>query len=289
MPAEVFFRGPILYLSRGAEAVGALVPNSDRVIVSDAGDPNCHPDGTEAKRHFAGFAIFEGDNLETEVVRLDISRKIISLHDGDGPCATDDEFRKVIPVDEAANEGMGRPMTLISPTESDFWTRVAARVELHGGTLTGALTSNAKFKIDSPTGRFSALGQTPVSAEWRGAKDDATIIITDPDGSNFMRIRLDKGQKGFIYNWDSRDPKAENATDALAVLPECADGVEDIEDTDFKWVYQLFNPPAVNFTTWLRGAPLRAPVTRCRDVTAAGTNTSSPGSSNCFSSRASLA
>jgi hypothetical protein len=285
MAIEVLFRGPVLYLTRDDRAEGTLLPDAERVIADDKGNEGHHADGTPAKPHYAGLVIYSDKGHRTEVFRADLRKKIVTLVTDTNPtCQLAAEFGQIVPLDDMANAEMGAPMTLLSTGDTDYWTRVSTRVVFRGGRLSPGLPSEALFEVAKLTA-FQKPQPIPLAATWSSESTTAFIQTCNPDGSGFQQLRLDDGASAFVYNWDERIP---NASD-LTTLPKCVAGITAFEDSDVKWLYQLFNPPARDFTTWLgSGNPLPTPTTKCEEVTARGNRPGapSPGSSGCASLRA---
>jgi hypothetical protein len=288
MPVQVLFRGPILYLRRGQCAELALVPNGERVLMSDDGRRAAHPDGTPAKPHYAGLVVFEGPDYQNEILRMSLRSKLVLLIGGNRmECRLERSFDYLVPIDEVANEGMNKQMTLLSSDTADYWSRVATRVEFHGGSIRSDVESKAKFRIDGST-RYERPQSIPLAAAWNAHSDAAALQICNSDGTGLVQVGLERDQTAFIYNWDERTPAPANLID----LPECVHKPDpEIEDADFKWLYELFDPPSANYTSWIGvGKQLRAPLTQCHDRTVdeRGNEILSPGSSSCGPGSATL-
>jgi hypothetical protein len=288
MTVKLTFRGPCLYLNHEDVAEMVLLPDGQRELFDDNRKPGNHPDGTPTAEHFAGLAIFEGSDHETLVQRVELRGKLVTVGTGDTPCKTDPSYRDIVPIDEVANAGHTQPMTLIPETDPSFTDRVATKVILKGGTLGSDVVSTATFRMPTSLREFATRRRIPLSATWSLGANTTTIVVADREGSNPQTFELKDSQRAVIYNWDAFNP---TAAELLRPAPT-AEGIHEKEDTDFKWLYELFLPPAKTYMEWLGETgdqALRVPLTRAVEVVdKKGPRPPNAGSTSCDSARATI-
>ena len=288
MTVKVTFRGPCLYLNRGKVAEMVWLPDGLRVLKSDNGKKERHPDGTDASPHFAGLVVFEGKEGETVIRRLSLRGKVVTIGTGTEKCKTTASYDQIVPIDEVANDGHKDKMRLIRQTDPRFNQRVTTKVKLRGGSLASDVESPAKFEMKTTVGGFGKSHRIPLSATWSLPGTETTIRLQNRDGTEREAFVLKSSQRAVIYNWDSQEPTQTELLDP----PKGAEGVNLLEDVDFKWLYEAFDPPkGKTFTQWLSDTgenSLRVPLTKSADTTVKVVGPTNPGSTGCDSARASL-
>ena len=264
MAAEVFFRGPILFLDKAKKENVGLLPDAERMIRSDDGVPGCHADGTESTPHYAGLIVAEGKQV---VVQLSLRKKIVVISDESG---SDCEYKKkcLVPIDDMANAVLKTPMTLLPPTDPDYWVRVATRVTFNGGTMSDWRSTRTSFRLPP---KFASAARIVVGPKWTSTKGVTRIEIRSLDGTETTTLYPTPTQHVYIYNWDEQFPDV----DDLTRLPAPKRGKMESEDRDFKWLYQLYDVPGRKFTRSLP-ARVKLPAPICT-----GENILSVGSAGC--------
>lgn len=249
MAAEVFFRGPILFLDIDSRQNVALLPDAERVLISDNGARRAHPDGTRTKSHHAGLIIADDDDV---LVRIGLRKKLVVISDEDGGICSY-PVKGLVPIDAMANTVLNPPMTLLSPADPNYWTRVTTRVSFNGGVLSDWKLTDAPFRL--PPG-FANAQPIPVGPKWtpRGA---TRIDITSIDGTGHISLHPRSNQQVYLFNWDDPTPKVPG----LKNLPHVKKGSVEREDGDFKWLYELYDVPGGQFSASLPpGTHLPAPM-----------------------------
>lgn len=279
MSAEVFFRGPILFLRNTEKPDAALIPDSERDVYDDTGVIGHHPDGTKAKKHYAGMLLAEG---YTRLKYWDLTGKRAMVSDGSGTFCTSSS-NTLIPIDAIANAFLTEPITLIARGAKDYWDRVGSEILFQGGDLRNGNMSKASFRMDTHVGDFGSAKARPLARHWVPKSGAVRIEVADHDGTNPFTVNPTDDQQVYIYNWDVQFPTVK----ALTEMPVCSVG-EEKEDTDFKWLYQLYNPPeGKKYTDLLPIGKtlLPAPMTTCtvEPTTGGSYRPPSVGSSGCVS------
>jgi len=126
----------------------------------------------------------------------------------------------------------------------------------------------------------------PLSAKWCISDGDPFLSVRNVDGTPILTLQLKEKQTVCIYNSDIRHPTLSE----LTTIWGCETNPGEYEDPDFRWLYELFNPPGNCYTEWLGGPgkKLRVPMSTCPKVPHDGPGTKNPGSSGCASGTASI-
>jgi hypothetical protein len=291
MAISVFFRGPSLFVLGTGVINEVLLPDGKRTIFN-GGVKDKHPDNSNAKKHHAGLLVLTADG--GIALRKSLYRKRVTVRDPSdaGACTTETSFAKVVPLSALTNgPDASKHLKLLSPGP-DYWTRVAAAVHLEGGTIGSEEDSDLVFEFPK-THNPSAPGpqQIPLIARWTPTGTEAEIVVESVnDDDTELTIPLADGQVAWIYNFDSKEPFP---ADMGKPKKPCKKPGR-LEDHDFKWLYQLLDPPGGDWQKWLEKQPLPAPLSECpvvikSDTAAAGTDAvagastaPSPDVASCF-------
>jgi len=288
MTIAVHFRGPSLFVTHGGKL--------DRVLIPDArkGVPDRHPDGDVAKRHYAGLLVLRGSGAE--VGRFSLHGKIVTVSDGTAvSCDLDPTFNRTVPLDELANgPDPAKHLRLIrADTNDDYWERVAARIRIQGGTLSTVEPASKEFVFHFPKAfnpKPPPEQRIPLLTTWHTEAPRARIEIRDVRGvAEPIDIALEPDESAYIYNHDKPKPsEREMIGDRIPCKPK-----EPLVDHDFKWLYQLVDPPDGDWAEWLGEEKLPAPLTECPPLpkgaapsgTGADIAPKQPDVSTCFGGR----
>lgn len=259
MTINVVFRGPCLFVKKHDSIDEVLIPDGRRRI-SNGGVIDRHPDNTPARKHFAGILVLKASG--GIAMRMSLHGKRVAVRDPHDPaaCTTHASFDDVVPVSALSNGGDAtKHLRLLAPGP-DYWTRVATAVELEGGTIGSSELSALTFhfpKDHNPNP--PAARRVPLLATWTPTGDEAVILISDASGGDPLQISLTEGQVAWIYNFDTQEPVPKEMGPRL---PPCKKAGP-LEDRDFKWLYQLLDPPGGDWAKWLNGSLLPAPLSTC--------------------------
>lgn len=274
MPAPVYFRGPILFRVTPEKATEALVPDAERTLTTANGTPGYHPDGTPTTMHYPGLVVAKDDTI---LVQLSLRKKLVTISDGTSTVCTY-PTAGLIPVDDTANKVMPNKVSLINPGDASYWARVAARITFVGGTLSDWLTTTIPFRVPP------APGAAPIcmAPMWKSSGAMTSIEITEIDGTGKIEIHPSDDQQVYLYNWDLVEPPVKSITNTPAAQPSAAES----EDTDFKWLYQLYDIPE-QFATKKVTATLPAPMAMFTLEKEGESGTTSVGSASCVAGKTS--
>lgn len=232
MANTVTFRGPMLFITKGKIVDRVLIPDAHTELADG------HPDKTTAKQHHAGLLILESDGA-TEVLRTTLYGKHVTIRAGnssDRPEKDTDFSAKMIQMHRLLTKTGDSRVVALKP---DNDPRVAAVVQMKGGAVTVSQVTKQKYFF--PTSKLSPTpkpGDHPIGMliEWQTNK--ATKITIEKPGSKppeELEIRLKDQQMVYIYNFDPPQPdKAALEEDA-----PCEKKGQELQDYDFKWLYQL--------------------------------------------------
>jgi hypothetical protein len=184
--------------------------------------------------------------------------------------------------------------TLIARTDTAYATNVACEMFLPGGTLHLGDDSELNYFFEPVLSTDIPLaGRLPINMKWSPGVTELQIVLTYVDSFSDAptptlgqeTITVDERSKVFVFNFDEVRP---DVGDADSNDVNCSEPGKEIEDDDFKWLYQLINKPQSkdSVAQWLADSPfpkqrLPAPLTVCpkpSDVP----RTRSPDTSTCF-------
>ncbi|GLC27809.1 hypothetical protein [Roseisolibacter agri] len=272
MTINVVFRGPCLFVKgqeNGKETLDyVLLPDGTRVRPHGSSKDGEHPDHTRAKKHHAGLIVRNADGTTEKPIPLQNKRVTVREKGAGGRCALDPSFspQRVVPLSQLTNgPDASHHLSLIDEAGSDFWDRVTTKVTFDGGEM--GVHKNSRLVFDFPPDHNpNAPGsrRIPLLAIWSPkASHDAEIVIGPGKGPGVSRvIPLGDGQRAWIYNYDHPEPDPERMEceeDACAKHPNGAR----LEDYDFKWLFQVLEPPKGDWPEWLKKGPLPAPRSSC--------------------------
>lgn len=263
MTIAVHFRGPTLFVTRGATLDRVLIPDGRRTIFKN-GVPDKHPDNDKTKRHYAGLLVLRGSG--GEVGRFSLHGKLVTVSDGTAAaCALDPSFNRTVPVHELTNgPDPARHLRLIrADDDDDYWERVAARVRLWGGTMRTVDPGPREFEFRFPATfnpRPPRPRRIPLLTTWHTEAPKVQIAIRDVRGiADPIEVALEPDESAYIYNHDKPRP---SEREMIGDRTPCKPGAE-LEDHDFRWLYQLLDPPKGDWDDWLKGEKLPVPQTEC--------------------------
>lgn len=235
MAAEVFFRGPMLFLTNKSKSDEVYVPHAEREICDDHDHlPNRHADKSTAVWHHPGLMIAQGRKI---LDRCSLQQKIVTISDGSG-AACHYNSNGLFMMDEISRDAFSGKLSLLRDSDPSFWERVAARVHFDGGVLRDGMYTNAQFSMDAGIPAYKTPLTRPVAGHWYTTEAATLITVTDIDGTHAVPFRPTTDQQVYIYNWDKKDP----TVDDLTIIPLVDAGGIKQPDTDYKWLYQLYEP-----------------------------------------------
>jgi len=124
----------------------------------------------------------------------------------------------------------------------------------------------------------------PLLTTWYTDAPKAQIEIRDVRGiADPINITLEPDESAYIYNHDKPKPSEK---EMIGDRIPCTPGAP-LEDHDFKWLYQLLEPPKGNWDDWRGPHRLPAPLTQCpaAPATPIGAEPKAPTVSTCFGGR----
>ena len=255
MAAEVYFRGPMLFLSNKTKSDEVYIPHAERDICSDDGKlKQNHADGSVATWHYCGLMIAQGQQI---VEQFSLQQKIVTISDGSG-AACHYNNNNLFLIDDIVPDAFKKPLALVAEKDKTFCDRVATRVRFEGGVLRDGMYTDAQFYMDAGTASYKVPLTRPVAGHWYTTQAATVITVADADGSNATPYPLTTDQKVYIYNWDKNNPSVDDLT-KITLVPV---GKVVQADIDYKWLYQLYEP-LVGKTAILKkaGSMLPAPLT----------------------------
>jgi hypothetical protein len=305
MPIEVIFRGPMLFVYSGRtdKLSRIVIPDGQRTLVAADGTLGRHPDDSVTRTHYARMLIVTPG---AKPRYIDLRSKSVRLGDANDTAKMGPEFgESFVALNRIINRAKA-PLhdraTLIARTDSRYATNVACEMFLQGGDLSLGQASALNYYFEPIfSGDLPDSGPIPIFLKWTPDVAQLRIVLTyvdtfsdDPTPTLGQEtITLDEHSKVFIFNFDKACPE-EN--DVLSNDINCTTEGAEIEDEDFKWLYQLVDPPRSkgSFEKWLadslfpRKKRLPAPLSVCpkpappKLLVVEGGKQPSPDTSTCF-------
>lgn len=262
---QVYFRGPMLVVVRGDTADDDC--DIDRILIPNAARPltgMVHPDGTPADVHFAGMIV--ADVEKGIIANVPLRGKRVLISDGSFVVCQGDNnnINTGVPLQDLTNSGENdKPLSLL-PRAALTPDIVAADVTFSGGFLqySEVLTRSTYSFPSTSADRITPSKQLPRVKNWIPRKrsllsnDPVTITVTDVATGEAVVFYLNESEYALFFNWDVTPPTVEEFCDLSSET--YTNGAA--EDTDFKWVYQLMDPPG-GWPAWLGDNKLPAPIT----------------------------
>jgi hypothetical protein len=127
-------------------------------------------------------------------------------------------------------------------------SRVGCRITLTGGALSAEVPA---FLVELPRHNNPTShpqGIIPIVGTWTSTTAESGRLIVRRDGVVAESIDLTPATNIYIYNWDEvwNDPTEKQLTNP-GEEPKTA-----FQDDDFKWLYQLLDPPSgMTWAQWL--------------------------------------
>jgi len=231
MPVRIHFRGVCLFVvDKGPPRTIAhvVLPHAGPTVIPREGTARKHLDGSEARPHYSGFAVFRGSDT-APAIRVEPLRGAVHITGGTGAC-TAGNFKDFAGLDKINNNGTND--LVLDLSEKD---RVACVIDFQGGRIDGERPSRNPVTIKDPFGTGHGIKDRNLflTEVWTAHDDSATLVIEDT-GEKFD---IGKDDRAFIYSFDATNP---GETD-LQGDDDCLSGTR-LDDIDFKWLYQLVRP-----------------------------------------------
>lgn len=304
MAIEVIFRGPMLFVYSGRtnRLSRIVIPDGQRTLVDDEQTSGRHPDHTTTRTHYACMLIVTPGGKRRYV---DLTGKSVRFGDAADPATMEPAFgRSFVSLNRIINRPNASPedkATLIARSDSQYATNVACEMFLRGGDVRFGQASALNYYFEPVfSGDLPDPGPVPIFLEWTPNVAQLRIDLTYVDSFTDVptptlgqeTITVDEASKIFVFNFDVVRPVEK---DVLSNDVNCTTVGAEIEDEDFKWLYQLVDPPHSKrtFKKWLADSPfpkkrLPAPLSTCPGPTSEKFQTvdvegqPSPDTSTCF-------
>ena len=257
MPGTIEFRGLSLFvLNEDNTLARVLIPRSTEKDTPRDGSPGKHADDTTAKGHHLGILIISDKNsIHKRIEPLKPGAKLTVTEAGGTSCAVD-RFADVVSLSQVCNSGSADDLELLPGGEHS--ARVAASVEIKGGTLRGAKGSAIEWDLTddyNPDHTFHKRKLT-LNAQWTATRD-VTLDVAGAGMGNDGSYPLPDKWRAYIYNVDKEKPVPKELD-----RDESCDHAQahTLVDGDFKWLFQLLKPKSgKTLKQWLKGSTPRLP------------------------------
>lgn len=256
MSISVFFRGPILFVTRGNTLKDCRIPNGN---LKDS----THFDGDKAVQHYPClFVVDKAGNEE----RIDVLTETVSLVDsleGDDCLVTPSLVTVSLPSVLNGSDP-ARQVKLVRRDVLMQSKRAAAFVDIKGGKLSGGYVAQPfEWHCLTPFVTPPAPQRLSVMPEWKPSGSTCRLLAkgTLDGASKEIDRELKDGDRVYICNFDEAKPTKDTVLTSDNPCEKA--GAKVLPDYDFRWLYKLLDPVGISWQEFLLGCRLPFPAAFC--------------------------